>query len=603
MLLLWVISKNSRSLERLVLTDMRTLHFLALFGVLLLITAVPATLVSAKRSNAPTNFAPGEVIVKLKPGATQLQVKVREQRLMAIARLGDDSDAVNPAETLVQGEPSQRVNKIFVEHGLDRVFVLKLDPAVDVRAKVDELRSHDEVEYAEPNYLIKLGSVPNDPQFSQQWALLNLGVSFGDFVTTPNADIKAYKAWDITVGSPDVIVALTDTGVDLTHPDLVNNIYTNPREIPGNGIDDDHNGFIDDVHGFNVADQNGDTSDAVGHGTQMAGIIAAEMNNNIGISGVCQSKVMPVRFYKRYGPDPSQFSATVADAARSLLYSIAAGASIINASWTTLLDPDLVSDQVAQALKDAVQATNDAGVLMVCIAGNEGYDLDYSKIYPASYWFPNQIVVAASDYNDGIWRPLSNPYMIQSGFGPASVHLAAPGVSVLTTQAHGNCQLCTQDADPAKWYTSATGTSVSAACVSGVAALTKTQHPGDSGVLLSRRIREGVEVTETLRDYVIGGGRLSAIGAITREVNITPPTLQEVYYKAKKQKLFLSGSGMLQGLVVVVGRGSYPGKPQSDDGTAFVAKVPVSEFPPGAPVLIKLRNPDGGESQAISFTR
>ena len=584
---------------------MRTLHFLALFAVLILVIAAPASHVSAKRSNVSTSYAPGEVIVKLKPGASQLRTEGREQRLMAIARLaGDQGDSNNAVEALVQGEASQRVNKIFVERGLDRVFVLKLDPGEDVRAKVDELKSLAEVEYAEPNYLIKLGTViPNDPQFSQQWALLNLGVSFGDFVTTPNADIKAYKAWDITVGSPDVIIALTDTGVDLTHPDLVKNIYTNPGEIPGNGIDDDHNGFVDDVHGFNVADQNGDTSDAVGHGTQMAGIIAAEMNNNIGISGVCQSKVMPVRFYKRYGPDPSQFSATVADAARSLLYSIAAGASIINASWSTLLDADLVSEQVAQALKDAVGATNDAGVLMVCIAGNEGYDLDYSKIYPASYFLPNQIVVAASDYNDGIWRPLSNPYMIQSGFGPASVHLAAPGVSVRTTQAHGNCQLCTQETDPAKWYTSATGTSVSAACVSGVAALTKSQHPGDSGVLLSRRIREGVEVTETLRDYVIGGGRLSAIGAITREVNITPPTLQEVTYKAKKQKLFVFGSGMLQGVVVVVGKGSYPGRPQSDDGTAFMAKVPISEFPPGAPVLIKLRNPDGGESRAISFTR
>src|SRR5262252_5900462 len=344
---------------------MRTLHFLALFTVLLLIIAVPASNVSAKRSNVPPNYAAGEVIVKLKPGASQLRTEGREQRLMAIARLAGERDEMNPAESLVQGEPNQRVNQIFVERGLDRVFVLKLDPTTDVRAKVDELRSLDEVEYAEPNYLIKLGTViPNDPDFSQQWALLNNGIPLGEFVTTQDADIKAYKAWDITVGSPNVIIALTDTGVDLTHPDVVNNIYTNPGEIPGNGIDDDHNGFIDDVHGFNVADQNGDVSDAVGHGTQMAGIIAAEMNNHIGISGVCQSKVMPVRFYKRYGPDPAQFSATVADAARSLLYSIAAGASIINASWTTLLDPDLVSDQVAQALKDAVQATNDAGVLM-----------------------------------------------------------------------------------------------------------------------------------------------------------------------------------------------------------------------------------------------
>src|SRR5215813_6080658 len=311
---------------------MRRIHWLTLFAVLLLIISSPIKRVSAKRSNLSTNYAPGEVIVKLKPGASQLQTEGRDQRLMAIARLASDHADSNPAEPLVQGEPSQRVNQIFVERGLDRVFVLKLDPDTDVKAKVNELRSLDEVEYAEPNYLIKLGTViPNDPDFGQQWALFNPGFILGDNPTTQNADIKAYKAWDITTGSPDVIIAVSDTGVDLTHPDLVHNIYTNPGEIPGNGIDDDHNGYIDDVHGYNVADQNGDTSDAVGHGTQIAGIIAAEMNNRIGIAGVCQSKILPVRFYRRFGPGPTQYDATIADAARGLLYSIVAGASIINA--------------------------------------------------------------------------------------------------------------------------------------------------------------------------------------------------------------------------------------------------------------------------------
>ncbi|MFY9572396.1 MAG: S8 family serine peptidase, partial [Blastocatellia bacterium] len=385
--------------------------------------------------------------------------------------------------------------------------------------------------------------------------------------------------------------------------DLARNIYTNAKEVPGNGIDDDKNGFVDDVHGFNVADQNGDTTDAVGHGTQMAGIIAAEINNNIGISGVCQSKILPVRFYKRYGPGPTQFSATVADASRALLYSVAAGASIINASWTTLLDPDLVPESAALALKDAVGATNDAGVLLVCIAGNEGYDLDYSKIYPTSYGLPNQIIVAASDFNDGIWRPIDNPFMIQTGFGPNSVNLAAPGVSVLTTQARGNCFICTEDTDPLKWYTRVNGTSVSAAFVSGTAALVKSKYPGDSGILLKRRILEGVETRDSLLGYVIGGGRLSALGALTAQVKITPPTLTQVSYKAKKGKLFLSGFGMQNGVTVVVGGAGYPGKPQSDDGTAFLARVPVSAFPPGAAVNIKLRNPDGGESQTLTFTR
>jgi subtilisin family serine protease len=585
---------------------MRKFHFITLVVILPLVIAAPPMRVSATKSGGPqSNYAPGEVIVKLKAGAPQLRTAGQDERLMTIARLAGERSAGSPAEQLAGTTSNQRISQIITDRGLDRVFVLRLDPGADVREMVSELRTRDDVEYAEPNYWITQGAViPNDPDFAQQWSLLNSGIFVGEYVTTPNADIKASEAWDITVGSPDVIIALTDTGVDLTHPDLARNIYTNSAEIPGNGIDDDHNGFIDDVHGFNVADQNGDTTDAVGHGTQMAGIIAAEMNNNIGISGVCQSKILPVRFYRRYGPDPSQFSATVADAARALLYSIAAGASIINASWTTLLDPSLVSDETALALADAVKATNDAGVLLVCIAGNEGYDLDFSKIYPASYFLPNQIVVAASDFNDGIWRPLNNPFVIQTGFGPHSVHLAAPGVSVLTTQARGNCLLCTQDTDPLKWYTSASGTSVSAACVSGVAALAKSTHPGDNAILLKRRILGGVEVVDDLSSYVIAGGRLSAIGALTTQVNITPPVLQEVSYKAKKQKLFVFGFGMQDGVSIVVGKAAYPARSQSDDGTAFMAKgVPVSAFPPGAPVQIKLRNPDGGESQAITLTR
>lgn len=572
--------------------------------ILTLIIAVPAARVSATKSNRPSNYAPDQVIVKLKAGAPQLRA-APDEKLMTIARLAGRPDAGAPAEQLLATTSDQRISQIIAERGLDRVFVLKLEPGSDVPAKVSELRAREDVEYAEPNYLVRAGSIPNDPEFVKQWALLNNGIVVDEFfVTTPDADIKAYRAWDITTGGPDVIVAVSDTGVDLTHPDLARNIYTNPGEIPANGIDDDKNGFVDDVHGFNVADQNGDTSDAVGHGTQMAGIIAAEMNNEIGISGVCQSKILPVRFFSRTGPAPSDFKATVADAARSLVYSIAAGASIINASWSTVLDPDLVPEGAALALADAVRATNDAGVLLVCIAGNEGYNLDVSKIYPASYFLQNQIVVAASDFNDQIWRPVDNPYFIQTGFGPNTVHLAAPGVSVLTTKARGTCLLCTDETDPSQWYTSATGTSVSAACVSGVAALVKSRYPEESGILLKRRILEGVEVTASLAGYVVGAGRLSAIGALTSQVTITPPTLQQVVYKKKKEKLLVYGSGIQDGVSVLVGKAAYPARPKSDDGTAFLVKgIPVAAFPTGVPIQIKLRNPDGGESQAITFTR
>lgn len=586
---------------------MRTVHFLTVILIIPLVLGAPQIRVSATKVIAPKNYAAGEVVIKLKTGAPELQVADQAERLVRIARLGSEvggavSDRV--AEPLANNTSNERVREIIAGRGLDRVFVLKLDPGIDVHSIVNELRARDDIEYAEPNYLVSFGTVvPNDPQFALQWALFNPGLYIDDFPSTQNADIKASQAWEITMGSPDVIIALSDTGVDLTHPDLERNIYTNTREIPGNGIDDDHNGYIDDIHGFNVADQNGDTSDAVGHGTFMAGIIAAEINNNIGISGVCQSKILPARFYKRSQSDPTEFSATVIDGARSLLYSIAAGASIINASWSTKLISDDLPADASQVLEDAVKATNDAGALLVCLAGNEGFNLDYSRIYPASYGQPNQIVVAASDFNDEIWHPLFNPYVITSGFGPHSVNLAAPGVSVLTTQARGNCFLCTQSLDPHDWYAREDGTSISAALVSGVAALVKSRYPNDSSILLKRRILEGVEVTENLRDYVITSGRLSALGALNAVLNITPPTLTEFTYKAKNEKFIVYGSGMQQGLQVIVGKIAYSTKPRSDDGTAFLARVPKAAIPPGTPVEVKVRNPDGGESQVIILTR
>jgi subtilisin family serine protease len=574
----------------------------------------PATVSAKKAHKNVSNYAPGEVIVKLKTGAPELQPVDRDLRLMTIARLTGDKGgtaSTRSAQTLVRGDSNERVREIISGRGLDRVFVLTFDPSANVDSIVSELRTLDQVEYAEPNYFIKLGGViPDDPAFYDQWSLFNLGTgvpwdpnndgNVDFFPSTPNVDIKASAAWEITEGSPDVVVAVTDTGVDITHPDLARNIYTNAREIPGNGVDDDHNGFVDDVRGFNVADQNGDVDDAFGHGTQMAGVIAAVMNNAIGIAGICQSKVMPVRFYKRYGPDPTQYSATVADAARSLLYSIAAGASIINASWTTLLD---TSAAEAQALEDAVNATNDAGALLVCIAGNEGYNLDYSKIYPASYGLPNQLVVAASDFNDEIWHPAFSLYPIRSGFGPNSVDIAAPGVSVLTTRARGTCFLCTQSTDQHDWYTRADGTSISAALVSGVAALVKSRYPGDNGIVLKRRILAGASVNVNLGNYVIGGRRLNAFGALTAQVTVSTPALTEFTYKAKNGKLIVYGSGLQASASIVVGKTGYRSKPRSDDGTALLAIVPREAFPPGAAVPVKVRNPDGGESPAITITR
>jgi subtilisin family serine protease len=584
---------------------MRKLQVFTLTLIFCFIAAAPPARVRAvRRHRDRSTYAPGEIIVKLKEGVGDLSAADLNERATSIAPvIGHGGTGEAGTQPLARGAAGSQSDEIISRRGLGRLRLLKFDRDADIDSLIDELRSRDDVEYAEPNYRIKLGSVtPNDPKYIDQWGLKNWGNYIEGNPTTANADIKADLAWEITTGSPNVVVAVTDTGVDAAHPDLARNVYTNPGEIAGNGIDDDHNGYVDDVHGFNVADMNGDTTDVVGHGTQVAGIIAAEIGNGVGIAGVSQSKILPVRFFRRLSDSPGDYDATVADAARALIYSIAAGASIINASWRTLLPVDTVTEEEARALQDAVAATDDAGVLLVCIAGNEGFDNDYSKVYPGAYQLSNEIVVAASDYNDEIWHPLFNPYEIKTGFGQRTVALTAPGVYVLTTSARGNCPLCSNSNDPGEWYARGDGTSLSAAYVSGVAALVKSRYPGDNAILMKQRLMRGVEVRPNLTDYVSTGGRLSAVGALTAQVqvNITPPVLTRIKYKDGSEKLFAYGTGIQRGARVIVGTAGYSSKPKGD---SFLARVPKSAFPAGVTVQVRLRNPDGGVSQPLALTR
>jgi subtilisin family serine protease len=549
--------------------------------------------------------APTDLIVKFKAGS-QANIAARFNQLGD--SIGQSASEIQPlvATSMVQTSSARadnRVGSIIQQRGLDRIFVLKPHPGADLETELKNLRSRSDVEYAEPNWKIELGGIPDDPDFWKQWSLRNLGFGVGQLPSTANADIKAYAAWDITPGSGNVVVAVTDTGFDATHPDMAGSLYINAGEIPGNGIDDDRNGYIDDVSGFNVAENNGDISDLLGHGTEMAGIIAARANNSVGIAGVSQSKIMPVKFFKRTGPDPDQFDATIGDAARALIYSVAAGARIINASWRTLMTPGDVTPAESQALSDAVAATDDAGALLVCIAGNEGFNLDFSRIFPASYLLQNQIVVAATDFNDEMWHPINLPFFLNTGFGKNTVHLTAPGVSVLTVLARGDCLGCSQSDNPDDWYIFADGTSISAAMVSGVAALVKSQFPNDSAVMIKQRILKGVQRIQTLESFVITGGRLDAAGALAVTLNIVQPVLTSARYKKSTEKLILRGSNIQRGVRVFVAGKGYDAKPKRPDLSEFKLTVPISELPSGVAVTIRLRNPDGGESGSLSFTR
>jgi len=579
---------------------------LALAVALLTLPAL-ALLPSGKASTRKAEYAPGEVIIKLRDTTLDFDQPDRHDQLMVAARSVAERSAIRRAssiEALTLQVSNHTISEIAMKRGLDRTFVLRFDQDSDIDALIERLKDDPAIEYAEPNYLIEAGTViPNDPEFRRQWGLRNLGIGVEGQPSKLNSDIKATNAWTITTGSPDVVVAVTDSGVDITHPDLAPNIYTNPGEIADNGVDDDRNGYIDDVHGADVSAGNNDVSDILGHGTQMSGIIAARFNNEIGISGVSQSKIMPVKFFKRTGPDPTDVTATVADGARALLYSVAAGAKIINASWRTLLSRGEVPQSESNALRDAVLATQDAGALLVCIAGNEGYNNDLVKVYPGAYQLPNQIVVAASDYADQMWHPIGNPFFINSGFGPNTVHLTAPGVSIRTTTARGDCFSCSASDAPEDWYAIIDGTSASAAFVSGVAALVKSQYPDAHAALVRRRILESVEERDALEQYVKTGGRLNAEGALTIELQITPPVLTKVKYKKKNQRLLIDGQDMQYGATIFVGGTAYITKPVTSNFSRLEATVPKSALPAGTPVEIFLQNGDGGQSQRITLTR
>jgi len=185
------------------------------------------------------------------------------------------------------------------------------------------------------------------------------------------------------------------------------------------------------------------------------------------------------------------------------------------------------------------------------------------------------------------------------------VALAAPGVAIVTITPHGNCLLCSDSNDPGDWYTHAEGTSFSAAFVSGVAALVKARHPEDNAIMLKARILKGVDVLSQLAPYVSTSGRVNALGALTAQVTITitPPVLSKAKYKEGKGKLTLFGTSIQKGVRAIIGGKGYTATPQADDNSQLLVKVPKSTFAPGVAVPIKLRNPDGGESQTITFTR
>ncbi len=352
------------------------------------------------------------------------------------------------------------------------------------------LASNANVAGFERDAVHQFNATPNDPQVGQLWGLENSGQTGG----MADADIDAAAAWGISTGSRNVVVAVVDTGVDWRHSDLAANVWTNAREVAGNGIDDDGDGLVDDVYGYNFAGNTGDPMDDNGHGTHVAGTIAAVGNNGMGVSGInWAGSIMALKFLGADG------SGSTSDGIRAINYATmqrvryGVNVRVINMSWG--------GGGFSSALRDAIQAAGAAGILSVAAAGNSARNNDAIPQYPSSYDAASLLAVAATDSRDNL-ASFSN-------YGAASVDLAAPGVSILSTY-------------PNNRYVNLSGTSMATPHVAGVAALAWSVSPNASVAEIKNALLGGVDRVAGLSGKVATGGRLNAYNTL-RLLNTQDP--------------------------------------------------------------------------------
>ena len=362
-----------------------------------------------------------------------------------------------------------------------RALLVRVAPG-DAAAAAARLRRDPRVRYVEPNYRVTFaeGVTPDDPFFLQLWGLDNAGQVVNGVGGVPDADIDAPEAWSFATGSPDVVVGVIDTGIDLDHPDLASRIWLNPGEncsgCRTDGVDNDANGYVDDWRGWDFVGNDNNPSDDNGHGTHVAGTIGAAGNDGAGVTGVAwDARLMPLKFLSASG------SGTTANAAKAVLYAAENGARITNNSWNGYA--------FSQALLDAIREADAAGSLFVAAAGNDGVSTDAYAAYPSSYEAPNVVSVAATDASD-LRASFSN-------YGPTRVDLGAPGVNVYSTWAGDS-------------YRYASGTSMASPHVAGTAALLAARFADASAVGLKALLLGTVDANASLAGKTLTGGRLNA---------------------------------------------------------------------------------------------
>ncbi|CCQ52920.1 Serine protease, subtilase family [Crocosphaera watsonii WH 8502] len=406
-------------------------------------------------------YQPGQLIVEFNAGVTEAEIQ-------AIAT----ANGATSVENIIPSESS-------LAQDFAQWLILNFDLATDLVPIQNNLANNNQLNVSSFDYIVSINALPalpNDTDFNDLWGLHNTGQTGG----TVDADIDAPEAWCKQKGDHDIVVAVIDTGIDYNHPDLASNMWINAGEIAGNGMDDDGNGYMDDIYGYDFHNTDSDPWDDHSHGTHVAGTIGAEGNNNSGVIGVSPNvSLMALKSFSAGG-----FGST-SNIINSLQYAIDNGADVVNASFG--------GGGYNAAFDAMIGAANSAGVLFVAAAGNFNNDNDVTPFYPANYTQPNVISVAATDHNDN-----------KAGFshyGSTTVDLGAPGVNIRSTL-------------PGNSYGYNSGTSMAAPHVSGAAALLLAEDPSLTPAQIITELMNNTDPVPGLSGITVSGGRLNVNEAL-----------------------------------------------------------------------------------------
>lgn len=445
-------------------------------------------------------YKKGEFIIRLKTPATgKFAQQINAQQFFA------DKVGKYPSLKLIRSMPDLNMHHLKIDESQGKT----------VEEIINEMNGDSQVAYAEPNYIVQ--KAESEGYAAEAYYTLNQVLSFNGVMTT--AQIQNVQAQTLVpTGASPVVVAVIDTGVDFTHPVFKNTIWTNTREIPNNGIDDDQNGYVDDVHGWNFAYNNNNPSDDEGHGTHVSGIVLG-VGQNIFANPVPLQNVliMPLKFLDSTG------SGSNADAIAAIYYAANMGAKVMNNSWG--------GGSYSQALVDSIAYSYSKDALFVAAAGNSSTNNDTTPNYPASYSATNEVVVAASDSTD-VLASFSN-------FGTSTVPLTAPGVAILSSY-------------PVGQYAQMSGTSMASPMVAGTAALMRYARPQMNCYQIKQLVSSTVDVKSNLASYVQTSGRVDVFSAVQAAQTVAVSSYEPAFSASGSGASMASAGGC--GLVSNVGK-------------------------------------------------